>query len=77
MAVLNYGHDAINTAMLDGLKKAFKDELKQVLMKTAEKEIEPIIEKLSERIKLDVCNWPDFFNDARRIKLEWLITREK
>jgi glutamate synthase domain-containing protein 1 len=76
MGILNYDHDEINTAMVDGLKNGSKDELKQILMETAEREIEPIIEKLSERIKLDVCNWPDFFNDARKIKLEWLITKE-
>lgn len=77
MSVLNYEHDAINTAMLEGLKKAFKDELKQILMKTAEKEIEPIVEKLSERMKLKISSYPDYLNDLRQIKLEWLLTKEK
>lgn len=75
--ILNYEHDTINTAMLEGLKKAFKDELKQILMKTAEKEIEPIVEKLSERMKLKISSYPDYLNDLRQIKLEWLLTKEK
>ena len=77
MGILNYEHDAINTAMLDGLKEALKDELKQVLMKTAEREIEPIIEKLSERVKLKILSCPDYFNNLRKINLEWVITKEK
>lgn len=63
--------------MLNGLKEAFKDELKQILMETAEKEIEPIIKKLAERLELKLSTWPDYSNDTRNIKLEWLLIKEK
>ena len=77
MGMLNYNYDAINTAMLNGLKEAFKDELKQTLMKTAEEEIEPIVEKICKRLELNISNHPDYLGDSRQINLEWLLTREK
>jgi hypothetical protein len=76
MGILNYENDAINAAMLNGLKEAVKDNLKQILMETAEKEIEPIIEKVSERIKLNVSNWPDYLTNSLDIKLSWLIKKQ-
>lgn len=76
MGILNCENDAVNAAMLNGLKETVKNELKQILMETAEKEIEPIIEKVSERIKLNVSNWPDYLTNSRNIKLDWLIKKE-
>ena len=66
--------DSINYAMLLGLKNAFRNELRSVLVKVAEKEIDAIIERISKRLKVNAKTWDNIATLDRHIKLEWIIT---
>jgi len=76
-SLMNFNEDQINTSMIEGLKKALGNELKVLLMETAEKEIDAVIDKLCKRVELNCNNYLDLFGDAREIKLEWLINNSK
>ena len=70
-------NDTINDAMLYGLFKTIKEELKEVLMQKAEEEIEPIINQICERLKVNLINDPIPFTWNRHLKLECIIKKEK
>lgn len=77
--LINFEDDALNKAMIDGLKNAFEKKMKNVLMEVAEKEIENIVTELSSRLEVKMKNWKGWdsgFGDIRHVKLEWLFKTE-
>ena len=68
--------DAINDAMISGLIRAFKEELKDELMQKADDLAESIINTICKRLELKmVNNHLDFGTNDRHIKLEWIINK--
>lgn len=68
--------DAISKAMMDGLVFAFKEELKEILMVKAEKEVEALVEKISSRLRIKIQQDHDPTITQRDIKLQWIFKRE-
>lgn len=77
MGICGLHEDAINRAMVDGLREAIKTDLTDVLMETAEKEVEKVIKKVCDRFEIKLSEHMDLFEYKRHIKLEFLITHEK
>jgi len=73
MTILGLDNDKINEAMIGGLRKSLAIELKTLLMKTAEKEIDDVIDTICKKVEVNCNNYLDMFGDVRQVKLEWLI----
>jgi len=71
---LNLNDDAINKAMIDGLKTAFKQELKEELMSVAEKKVDGIIDKLAGRLEIFLQDHFDL--SGRSIRIECLLKKQ-
>ena len=76
MSLLNLEGDAFNRSMMNGLKKAFEEELTDELMKTAKESIKKIVQVLSHRLEIKLENYKEFETLDRCIKLEWVIKDE-
>lgn len=85
MSLLNLEEDAINKAMVEGLKTQFKIELKEELMKpvnealkTAEEKVDVVVNNLCDRINLIGASGFEYelgSKGKRHFRLEWIITK--
>jgi len=67
---------SINAAIIDGLKRALKNDLKASLMETAEKEVDDVVDRISKRFELRLFENNDFLKDSKEINLTWLLKKE-
>jgi hypothetical protein len=75
--VLDFTDDAINKAMLDGLKYSFDYQIKKELMEIAEEKVDCIVKNLSERLKVMIDETPDILRHGKFVKLSWFLNKEK
>ena len=67
--------DAINEAMMTGLREALRDELKTTVIKQLEETLDSVIDKIMEQVEVNVNNCAvSPFTQDRKIKVEWAIT---
>lgn len=45
-------------------------------MEVAEKEVDSVIESLSNRVKIDATNYLKMIDNDRHIKLKWILTHK-
>ena len=74
--LLNLDDGAVNKAMVDGLKQALHRELKDYILENIENMVEPVIQRIVDRMKLSLYESPgdEFMN--RDINLVWLLKKE-
>lgn len=77
MGVFNLEEDILNRAMLDGLICAVRDELKKFLMDAAEREVDIVVDKVCQKVKLKIdqgqSGCPQLGD--KYIRLSWLIQK--
>ena len=69
--------DKLNRAMLDGIYKAFKDDLADLLRAQAEELIKQTVEELSQRVKLSIENGENLLWNRQEVSLTWCIKSEQ
>ncbi|NOY72191.1 MAG: hypothetical protein GXP14_07410 [Gammaproteobacteria bacterium] len=75
-SLLRLDDDAINSHMVQGIMSGIKKELKSVLMDTAEKEIDLVVEKVSKRLEVHISKG-NFGLENSHISLRYLLEKEK
>lgn len=76
MGICGVPGDVINSALVDGLREAIKTDLTDLLMETAEKEIENVVKEICNRFEVKLYEHTDMFDAKRHIKLDLLITHK-
>lgn len=76
MGICGIHEDAINSALIGGLRESLKTDLTDLLMETAEKEIENVVKEICNRFEIKLSEHIDMFDNKRHIKLELLITHK-
>lgn len=66
-----------NTEVLDQIMQDVKDELKTILMITAEQEVDKVIEKVMKRVDLRVADYFNPLYDAKCINFNWVFKKEE
>ena len=65
--------DRLNRAMLDGIYKAFKDDLTELLRVQAEELIKQTVEELSQRVRLSIESGENHLWNRQDVSLTWCI----
>ena len=74
--LLNLDDGAVNKAMVDGLKQALHRELKDYILENIENMVEPVIQRIVDRMKLSLYESPEDEFRHRNINLVWLLKKE-
>jgi lysyl-tRNA synthetase class I len=66
-----------NKEVLDHILQDVRDDLKAILMITAEQEVDKAIEKVMKRVDLKVADYFNPLYDAKFINLNWAFKKEE
>lgn len=75
MSFIDIDSDEVNKIIIRKMQDAFKKQMKEILMQTAEEQVDKVIADLTDRLRAKLTTEDDIPDCVRKFKIEWILTR--